>query len=83
MLPRRPVRHPVPSVAQIVWCTSSGDGRLDVYDGTADGCIGVAYVGLADLVMPAQARGIAGVDTALRRYEADRYGAFEQFVVAG
>jgi hypothetical protein len=42
-------------VAQIVWCTSSGDGRLDVYDGTADGRIGVAYAGLADLVMPAQA----------------------------
>jgi hypothetical protein len=49
------VRHPVPSVAPIVRCTSSADGRLDVYDAMADSRIGVAYAGLADLVMPAQA----------------------------
>ena len=31
------------------------DGRLDVYYGMADSRIGVAYAGLADLLMPAQA----------------------------
>jgi predicted GH43/DUF377 family glycosyl hydrolase len=30
------------------------DGRLDVYDGMADSRIGVAYAGLADLLLPAQ-----------------------------
>jgi hypothetical protein len=38
-------------VAQIVRCTSSADGRRDVYDGTADRCIGLAYAGLANLLM--------------------------------
>src|SRR5205085_5547235 len=36
MLPRRPVRHRVPSVAPIFQCTSSADGWRDVYDGTTD-----------------------------------------------
>jgi hypothetical protein len=42
-------------VAQIVRCTSSADGRLDVYDVMADSRIGVADAGLADLLIPAQA----------------------------
>jgi hypothetical protein len=38
-------------VAPIFQCTSSADGRRDVYDSTADRCIGRAYAGLADLLM--------------------------------
>jgi hypothetical protein len=39
-------------VAPIFQCTSSADARRDVYDGTADRCIGVVYAGLAALLMP-------------------------------
>jgi hypothetical protein len=42
-------------VAQIVQCNSSADGRLDACDGMAASRIGVAYAGLAALLMPAQA----------------------------
>src|SRR5918911_822732 len=35
---RPPVRHPVPSVAQILRCTSSAGARRAVYDGTVLNC---------------------------------------------
>jgi hypothetical protein len=41
-------------VAPIVRCTSTADGPRDVYDAMADSHIGVAYAGLADLLMWAQ-----------------------------
>jgi hypothetical protein len=42
-------------VAQILRCTSSADGRLNVYGGMAASRIDIAYTGPADLVMPAPA----------------------------
>jgi hypothetical protein len=42
-------------VAQTFQCTSSADGRRAIHDAMVDRRIGVAYAGLAALLMPAQA----------------------------